>query len=598
MAKAGLLYSTNTFRSNSFDTHGAENAGVCSAPVSSNNWQPRDDLRNQRYNSRAQQVNQARTLANTSGEKNPIPQSCLDTKKDRKHISSPKFSDLHPKYDAHVEAMAIGIALGSPSENPLPPLPVEAVANGEIASSYVSDSRTVRSVGSKTREAYVEPVRPRTRRWHTLGGIFSKKTASFPPAPNLPVSQMQCSSLWYAQQDVEPLQRQAGPPSPKGSPQRTQSAGDTGSLTVAGPHVRHLSNREIRGLRIRNFVSTESAPLARIETDSPRPPPKDINYSNVGPRTLRGRIDSLPRLHVEIPNVEMERYSVMFGSLLDETQSLSLLARRHGQVGRLTNVGEGPGVVRNSTAPNTTCRKLTFVRQVNNYDPGGGLSRPARRATSPTTKSPSFSLFPSTSPCSSRCPVKAQLYRPSPLQRAATPPDALSSNGAAPNLTQTDSQVDNSTILHTPETASASSRGQQWSWGTSHLSQVSSDSSLDEHDPAPEDSFKQVPSMNVPRSKFNDKAFPAYPPIVDYEGGASNAPGTHEASPPLREISKKATNAAEVLIARQISISAQQRRLLSNLVPKTARQPMHPVLVDVRNGLMVRNSHHVLLEEI
>ncbi|KAI4136158.1 MAG: hypothetical protein LQ347_000014 [Umbilicaria vellea] len=597
MANASLLYSTNTFGSRSFDTHEAESAGVCSAPVSSNNWQPRHDLRSQRYKSRAQ-VNQARTLANTSGEKNPTSQSRLDTKEDRKQISSPEFLDVHRKYDARAEAMASGIALGSPGENPLPPLPVEAVANGEVASSYVSDSRTVRSVGSKSRDACVKPVKTRTTRWHTLHGIFSKKTTAFPPSPNLPVLQMKCSSVWHAQQDVEPLRHQAGPSSRNGSPQRTRSAGDTGSLNVAGPHVRRLPNREVRGLRIRDFANAKPAPLPKIEIDSPRPPPKDINYNNVGPGTLRGRIDSPPRLHVEIPNVEMERYSVMFGSVLDETQPLSLLARRHGLSGKLTNVAEVSEVVRTSTTSNTTCKKLTFLRQINNYDPGGGLSRPARRATSPTTKSPSFSLFPSTSPCSSRCPAKAQLYRPSPLQRAATPPDALSPDEAATNLPQTDSQVDNSTILHSPETASASSRGQQWSWGTSHLSQVSSDSSLDERDPAPEVLFKQIPSMNVPRSKFNDQAFPTYLPIIDKEGGSSNAPGTHKASPPLREVSKKATNVAEVLVARQISISAQQRRLLSNLVPKTARQPMHPVLVDVRNGPMVRNSHHVLLEEI
>lgn len=594
MAKASLLYSTSTFRTTSFQT---ENAGVCSAAVSSINRQPRDGLRNQRYSSRARQVNRARTLANTRGEKNPTPQSRPGTKKDRKKAPGPQFPRGHRKYDAHAEAMAIGIALGSPSENPLPPLPVKAVANGDIAL-YASDSRIVHSVGYNTREPCLEPSKSRTRRWHTLGGIFSKKTASFPPSPNLPVLRMQCSSVRHAQQGVEPLQRQARPPSRSGSQKRTPFAGDTDSLSAAGPHVRPLPNRDVKGLRTWDFARTESAPLPQVEPVSPRPPPKDINHTNVSPRTLRGRIDTPPRLHVEIPNVEMERYSVMFGDLLDETQPQALLARRHGQLGSLTNVGEVPETVRTSTTSSTTCKQLTFLRQVNSHNPGGGLSRPARRATSPTTKSPSFSLFPSTSPNSSRCPVKAQLNRSSPLQRAATPPAALSPNGATLDLPQTGLQVGNTTILQSPGTASASSRGKKWSWGTSHFSQVSSDSSLDERDLAPEDLFKQVQPMNVPKSKFNDKALPRYPPISDVEGGCSNAPGPHKAAPPLREMSKEATNAADFLIARQISISAQQRRLISNLVSKTARQPMHPVLVDVRNGLILRNSHHVLLEEI
>lgn len=213
-------------------------------------------------------------------------------------------------------------------------------------------------------------------------------------------------------------------------------------------------------------------------------------------------------------------------------------------------------------------------------------------------KSHSVSLFPSTSPCATRCTAKAKLYRPSPLQRAATAPGALSPNRATFDLSQTEQQGEITPNLHSPETASARSRGPNWSWGTSQLSRVSSESSLDERDVAPEESTKQVPPMRIPRSKFSDKALPTYPPLVDDEGESSNAPRPHKAAPLPRETSEKGRNAAEVLIARQISISAQQQRLLRSLVTRTARQPMHPVLVDVRNGLLVRNSHHVLLEEV
>ena len=291
-------------------------------------------------------MNQSRTLADTGSGKKSTEQSRSATKTGRIRNLSPTLPGVYRTYGACTEAMAIGIALGSPCDNPLPPLPVEAVANREITSSSASGSSIVSSVVSSTRDVCVEPAKSRVGRWHTLGGIFSKKTSSSPPSPNLPVLQMQCSSVRDPKQDHEPLQRHAGPSSRSHSPQRTRSAGDNDGGRTSGPHMRHLPKREVKGLRMPDFARAKSAPLLQVKPVSPTPPPKDINYTNVGSRALRQRIDTPPRLHVEIPNVEMERYSIMFGSLLDDTQPLSLLARRHGQLGRLTSVGEGQEMVR------------------------------------------------------------------------------------------------------------------------------------------------------------------------------------------------------------------------------------------------------------
>ncbi|MCJ1297828.1 hypothetical protein MMC08_000616 [Hypocenomyce scalaris] len=212
-----------------------------------------------------------------------------------------------------------------------------------------------------------------------------------------------------------------------------------------------------------------------------------------------------------------------------------------------------------------------------------------------------------------------QLYRPSPLQRATTAAGSAWPDRAALNFSQLKQQR---AVVHSPATTSASSHGAKWSWGTSHLSQVSTQSSLDAQDQAPEDSRMQDPPLNTPRSRFsnnnnnnnnnNNKALPTYPSIVEDEGRFSNAPRPSKAAPPMQESAEKVMNAAEIFIARQVSISRQQqqqeqqqqqqqqqrRRLLNNIVPKTARQPMQPVLVDVRSGHMGRNSHHVLLEEV
>ena len=305
-------------------------------------------------------MSHSRPQADTGSGMHSTAHSRSATTNDRVQVPSPRFPGMHRNYGARAEAMAIGIALGSPSDNPLPPLPVEAVPNGRNITSSDSGSSIVSSVASNTREACVEPAKSRARRWHTLGGIFGKKTSS-PPSPDLPVLQMQCSSVRNPQQDRKPRQRQAEPHLRSHSPQRTRSAGDTGGGRAGGPHMRHLPKKEVKGLRMPDFARAKSAPLLRVAPVSPIPPPKDVDYTNTGLRALRQRIDTPPRLHVEIPNVEMERYSVMFGGLLHETQPLSLLARRHGQLGRLTSVGEGQEMVRTSIASNTVYRKADIT---------------------------------------------------------------------------------------------------------------------------------------------------------------------------------------------------------------------------------------------
>ena len=70
--------------------------------------------------------------------------------------------------------------------------------------------------------------------------------------------------------------------------------------------------------------------------------------------------------------------------------------------------------------------------------------------------------------------------------------------------------------------------------------------------------------------------------------------------PPLPSLGSDAPeddfkDAAEISIARQISISHRQRELLVPIVPRVARQPM---LVDVSDRSQVaRKSHHLVLED-
>lgn len=75
-------------------------------------------------------------------------------------------------------------------------------------------------------------------------------------------------------------------------------------------------------------------------------------------------------------------------------------------------------------------------------------------------------------------------------------------------------------------------------------------------------------------------------------------PSTLPPLPSALETPENLTSGSEISIARQISISRRQRELLGPLAPKFARQPMQPMLVDVRGGTpMARKSSHLIVED-
>lgn len=105
------------------------------------------------------------------------------------------------------------------------------------------------------------------------------------------------------------------------------------------------------------------------------------------------------------------------------------------------------------------------------------------------------------------------------------------------------------------------------------------------------------PSMN-PTQPIRPKptVFSPPPPPSSTISPSPSAPAP--LPPAAQELPEKPKSAAEISIARQISISRRQRELLAPLAPKYARQPMQPMLVDVRGGTpMARKSSHLILED-
>jgi len=173
---------------------------------------------------------------------------------------------------------------------------------------------------------------------------------------------------------------------------------------------------------VEKSMATSKPPMMKEEA-SPEPPPKDswgptasipkltvsTGSKDTSPRTL----GSGPMLDVDIPDIQMERYSVMFDSLLRPERSSSLFVRRQANPEKLKPLNE-----------------LSMKKE--SVNSGNGMLKPYRRATSPSpVKSPTFSLSLFPPPVSARdnhplSPRVPSLHRPPPLQRSNTAPGALS----------------------------------------------------------------------------------------------------------------------------------------------------------------------------
>jgi hypothetical protein len=245
-----------------------------------------------------------------------------------------------------------------------------------------------------------------------------------------------------------------------------------------------------------NLDATESKPIP-LPKDTPKisqtlrhpepapapadnPPTQDVKNNNV--TILRTQ---LPKLDVDIPDIQMDRYSVMFGSLLGGQQSASLLSRRSKVLERLKTTDETVA----SEDPLPQPKQLDnagLSTHVAESEYSEQLIPPpsSRRATSPTPgKSPVFSLFPQTPATPRRAAATTSQAKPTPLQRSFTAPSRLSPmeetfgtkkpQPVKPNYTKR-----RKSSISLVETSASTTQGPGWSTDDSYLSPTSSVSSV------------------------------------------------------------------------------------------------------------------------
>ncbi len=217
--------------------------------------------------------------------------------------------------------------------------------------------------------------------------------------------------------------------------------------------------------------------------------------------------------------------------------------------------------------------------------------------SSKSSKSPSFSLFPSTPPLLARSPLKKLLPKPSPLGRSVTDPSHhLFLPRPAIRKSKSQDQDHVLVIVHKPEDIpkTPTSQGRQPSSDNSQRSANSTTASFFECAEYPGYSYPIIEAdPPTPTKGATENSLQRAFPLRKSSIRQSDTPEQryrHQGGDPIGP-------AAEVSVARQISISRRQRQLLVPIVPKIARQPMQPRINEQNTPEESRKSHHLTLED-
>ncbi|KAK2808483.1 hypothetical protein FQN50_004691 [Emmonsiellopsis sp. PD_5] len=338
----------------------------------------------------------------------------------------PPSPETHSRSGSDEQTMMIGIALGSPTlqRNPQPAQPFPFPLEDPMVDVHDADA---------------EKSKPKPSKWKKIGGLFKSK--NLPPPPNEPFYQLDQPAASHRDRITPPASHEtshAPPPWDNVPPQSSKVEDDDAKLAkrkMSKKAAKHSESPKHRKKPVR-----EAEDIQRPSTSAADDPASSESPSLVA-----------PYLSVDIPDVQMERYSVMFGSLLGKPPSSTLLARRSKVLDKLKTYDE-------------------------EEDPEQAQMPLPRRATSPVpTRSPKLTLFPAppgAKPSKLLAPYNPNFPRPQmPLQRANTAPPSprrVGNEDSAP--------VKEVTAQSGTPATSSSARSQWASEGSSFLSTASSSS--------------------------------------------------------------------------------------------------------------------------
>lgn len=237
----------------------------------------------------------------------------------------------------HSDEIVIGLALGSPRQNPLSALPpdyrdVDVSCVCSSPENPASTLGTVCEIGSGSKG-----IKRKGSKWKSLGSFFGR-------------SQVRSASPFYQldqKQQPEPARQIIA-----------QDYLETNALR----RKRADSNHGNKAHQVDSFTGTPGEEIGEPQPEMQRIPAKYTAHAIAGDLDPHGerqgsRMPGPSLLQVEIPCVELERYSVMFGDVLEPQvrqiqRQPSLLARRQAHLEEPHTVTDSSSKVRSSAVEN------------------------------------------------------------------------------------------------------------------------------------------------------------------------------------------------------------------------------------------------------
>ena len=259
----------------------------------------------------------------------------------------------------HSDEIVIGLALGSPGRSPLPPLPSDD--RDLIADVYYVNNSPENTTSTLEDTCEIDAGRKSIKRkgskWKSWSSFFGRREVRS-PSPFYQLDQKEQTGPAGQVITLDDLETDALRRKRADSSHGTKTYRADSSTGMPGHDLLRGNSTRRRGLRRKK--------VERTRPDTQRSPAQyPVNHiaDNLGThRELQRSLTPRPSLlQVEIPCVELERYSVMFGDVLEphvrqSKPQTSLLARRKGHLEELHAVAASNCEVR---SPFTRGERIT-----------------------------------------------------------------------------------------------------------------------------------------------------------------------------------------------------------------------------------------------
>ena len=273
------------------------------------------------------------------------------------------------------DEIMIGLALGSPGDSPMPPQPANDRDVDDIPDNFSLPRYPSSQMGYQCQVGAGGPALTRKgSKWKTLGGLLGRKKSVARAPKASPFYQLDAPSQQGPTNQLIPQdnletnalrrKRADSARTVQGKRGRAGTLQSTTKVEVGGLLTRNSSRR--KGFRRKKTAADDLLPEMRV-LHSALSAHAAVEDQQPLMTNLLPPGQSL--LQVQIPNVELERYSVMFGDVLQGKLQAkpqpSLLSRRQGHSEELQGPDKLTTEVNPSRCPNSdmqlTCSRIWLI---------------------------------------------------------------------------------------------------------------------------------------------------------------------------------------------------------------------------------------------